>query len=173
MKVDGGAVVVTFSPSWIDGEPLVVNLDPQNLPGRPADEFVIPLVADPQWISDWSDLGVVDDEYNVYIDSAVITEGYDGELLIRVYIDFTNNSAEETSCFMALYPSAYQDGVGLVTGYPMDDVAEDDLYYEDVAPGATVHCSIVWELRSTSPVEIEIPNMWADGGVGCIFSFTE
>ena len=173
MNPNGGAVTVQIYPSWSDGTPLIAVFDPQNLPGRPAADFQIAAVTDPQWLSDRSDLGVIDGEYEVYIDSAETLEGYDGEQLMRVYFDFTNNSAEPCSFFWACNVSAYQDGVELPTGWAPGTVAEDDNYYNDVQPGASIRVAMIFEYRSGSPVEIEINNTTGEGGIGCNFYFNQ
>ena len=171
MDPNSGAVTVEVSPSWIDGGPMTVVFDPQNLPGRPSPDFQIAPVAEPRWLEGRSDIGTIDGEYDIFIDNAEVAQGYDGETLVRVYFDFTNNSAEACSFFWACTVTAYQDGVELPTSWAAETVPEEDNFYTDVEPGASIRVAVVYEVRSANPIEVEINNTGAEGGLGAIYNF--
>ena len=145
-----------------------MTLDPKNLPGRPAADLEIAPIDDPTWTDEMSDEGDVDDVH-VFIDTAELAEGYSGEDLIRIYFDFTNNGDEAGSLWWMTSIRVFQDGVQLSSGSPEDDVEEDENFTTDVEPGGSLRCAGCWELRSDSPVEIEVYDTWTDEFIGCTF----
>ena len=100
-------------------------------------------------------------------------DGYDGQVL-RVYLDFTNNSKEATSFLMQASYRALQDGVSLQYSFPEESIPEDDNSSADVAPGDTLTMSFCFALRSDSPVEFEIYNgMGAAAALGGVISLDD
>ena len=168
-----GEVEIMFSTSGSE-ESITVYFDPADLPGVP-EEFELEPIPDPTWTDVLFDGGVYNGDYYVYIDRGEIVEGVDGERILRVYFDFTNNSAEEASFWMNSLIHAYQDGLELRSGYPLTYVDEDNMYYEFVAPGETISVSVCFELRGSSNVEIELENYVVEGGanLGCDFIIAE
>lgn len=112
------------------------------------------------------DAGDLGDFYVAIGDCAFATD-YDGNPVIIVNYDFTNNSDETVSPSIALLASAFQDGIELETAFVVDesvyDGSVDDL---EVRPGATLTgCQSALELTSQSPVEFEIEEFLGDGEV--------
>ena len=110
----------------------------------------------------------VDNTY-VLIDRAEIVDGYDGGQLIRVILQFTNNSEESQSFWSVGGIYVYQDGIQLDMGSPATSSETDIAYTEDVAPGETVSVSMCFALRSESIVEVEVADLWSDMDLGCRF----
>lgn len=171
MKQNGGPISVTLYNFWDEDETLTVEFDSQDLPGRPGD-FTYTPVTNPQWTAQWSDEGVYRENYYLFIDSAEIVEGTEGEQLIRVYYEFANNSDETTSLWLISSICVFQDGVELEEGYPAAYVAEDDNYYEEIEPGATIRASQCYVLRSGNPVEVEASGYWGEDSIACVFELS-
>lgn len=169
MNLDGGPVVVSLSNYWNEAENATVELQPQNLPGRPSSPLPVVPITDPQWLAGWSTEGKCDTAY-VSINKAEIVDSYDGKKLLRVYFSYTNNGTEASSLWMDTYIYAYQDGVELANGIPATAVPEEDNYYNYIDPGKTVIVSICYEISGDSPVEVEVTDGWNDGGIGCVFT---
>lgn len=166
MKPSGGPVVVKFWDYWDEEHELVVQFDPQNLPGSPGDWEIAPIV-DPPWVLELPDRGSYDD-YDISIDAAEIVDGYEGEV-VRIYYTFTNNGDEAVNFWSTVYPVAYQDGVELNYGYAEEDVAEDENDTVDVQPGESIVVTTIYEIRSYNPVEIELEDFWTGERIGVMF----
>ncbi|MDO4733446.1 MAG: DUF5067 domain-containing protein [Bacillota bacterium] len=165
------AVSMVCEAPNLDEPILEYEFDLAALPGVPAEGLPMATVAEPEWIASWPSSGTYDEEYHVAITSSEFTEDLDGEKLLRVYIDFTNNSSEADSFGYAIYElRAFQDGVQLEMGQVSSDkkVPESANYYTDVEPGQTISVAAEFELISESPIEIEVHDPWTDGGLGLI-----
>ncbi len=170
-KEDGGTITIGFKNYYGDEEPVTIELDPKNLPGAPKNEFTPDKVADPQWVKDLNAEGTYeynDVKYDIKIEKCEFIEDYYGEKLIRVYYDFKNNSAEDESFGMIISHSAFQDGIELETSYADEEVPEDENYSVDVEPGKSIKVACCYELRSDSPVEIELRD-FNGTGVGTVY----
>lgn len=166
-KPDGG--VVTFSlEEWASEDVITMDFDPNHLQGRPAEELEMPVIAEPTWTEGLETAAVFNDTCDVAIGDYEFTEGYDDELLLRVYVDFTNNSDEATSLWMESNYYALQDGVELEDGSPEDEVDEDDNTSLDIEPGETIRCALCYEVRSDSPVELVLEDTWEEAIIGCV-----
>lgn len=168
MKADGGPIKILFEDYWGDGESIELEFDPQNLPGAPSDVWEIEPITDPVWAADFALEGEVD-EYYISMDSIELTEGYEEEPMVRVYFNFTNNSEEAISAWSATMMKVLQDGIQLISCYAMEDVPEDEQYNLDIEPGETARVSVCYELRSESPVEVDITSVWGNESVGGVF----
>lgn len=168
MKADGGPVSATIYNYWNEQQRLTVQFDPANLPGRPAQEFTIVPVPQPMWMANLHGEGVYNDNYYIKIETAELTEGYEGGNVLRVYFEFTNNSTEECSLWYAATIYAYQDGIELGNTLAAVDTTEDNNFSTMIKPGETIRASCCFELRTTSPVEIEIEG-WSNDSLGTIF----
>ncbi len=104
-------------------------------------------------IADAGDLG----DYHVVIKDAAFGQDYEGNPMIVVNYDFTNNSAENATPLWAVGTKAFQDGVELETAIAMDDtVYNAATAQKEIQPGVTIeNCQIAYVLTSTSPVEFE------------------
>ncbi len=147
-----GALVFLLQ-DWAEDETLEAVFDPANLPGRPSEDFSITPVT--ELSTDLPDEASIASGYYV-IEDMELTEGWEGESLIRVYCYYDNNGSEDNSFFMDIDYRAMQDGVELLQGSAEDAVDEDWNYTEDIAPGDSIRCALVYELRSDSPVIFEV-----------------
>lgn len=99
-------------------------------------------------------------DYHVKINNAVVSTDSDGNPMLVVHYDFTNNSDEAQSAWYALYVEAYQDGASLDSAYAYDNPDyNDDNDDTKLQPGNTMEdCQCAFKLNGTSDVEI---NMYA------------
>ena len=172
-KADGEPISFTIY-DWYDAEDaLTVEFDPQNLPGRPAKDLEIEPISDPAWTEGMDVEGYVGEDSYVVIEGAEVVEGWDsGEEVIRVYFTYTNESDEASSFWWANSYRAFQDGVELTEDWAEVDVDEDEASSLEIQPGETVYCSVCWELRSDSPVEIEVYD-WDENDLGIVFDLAD
>ena len=169
-KADGEAISFTIYDWWDEEDALTVEFDPKNLPGRPEKDLEMETVSDPAWTEGMETEGYVGEDAYVVIDTAEVVPGWDnGEEVIRVYFEFTNEAEEAANMWWATYYRAFQDGVELVEDWAEQDVPEDENATMDIEPGETAYCSVCWELRSDSPVEIEVYDTWTEEYIGCVF----
>jgi len=170
-KAAGEAIAFTIYDWYDEEDALTAEFDPANMPGRPAEDWVAETIDDPQWVADMSDGGDVGDAY-VFIESAEVVPGWsDGEEVIRVYFEYTNNAEEAENMWIATSFRAFQDGIELETDWADEDVEEDDNFSLDIEPGETIRCAETWALRSDSPIEVEVYDSWTDEYIGCLFVF--
>lgn len=169
---DEGPIEYSFSTLDNMDNVVTVTFDPQNLPGVP-DEISLQPVAEPIWTeglpteADTSEIHVKIEG----VEAAEATEQGSGKQFIRVIYTVTNNGSEAKKAgrLLANYTVVYQDGMTVGTGYNTDYVhADSDALEltEDVAVGATITCSEVYELRSDSPIEIDIVENRSTPAVG-------
>lgn len=154
-KPGGGTVTFTVSESFGSEDAVEAQFDPKALPGRPADMPELQKVADPNWLADCETEGNFGDNFYISVTNYEIVDGYTGKVL-RVYLDFTNNSQETTSFLLNASYRAVQDGAALAYDFPQDSVPEDANSSADVAPGDKLAMSFCFALRSDSPVEFEV-----------------
>ena len=159
-KADGDVITVSMTDWWNDTTEEVV-LDPQNLPGRP-DVWEPDPISEPWYIVGAPTEGACEDGGYCVIGTIEQSEGWLGDPVIRVYFEYTNNGNETESFEGDFSIRAFQDGVSLDTGWADEDVPEEDNLYEEVEPGESITAAEVWELRSDSPVEIEVYDWWND-----------
>lgn len=169
-KADGEAILFTIYDWYDEDDALTVEFDPKNLPGRPEQDLVPETISEPAWTEGMETEGYVGEDAYVVIDTAEVVAGWDsGEEVIRVYFEFTNEGEEAASMWWTTYYRAFQDGIELVEDWAEQDVAEDENATLDIEPGETIYCSVCWELRSDSPVEIEVYDTWTEEYIGCVF----
>lgn len=153
-KADGGAVRVTIQDWWEEEGSVTAVFDPANLPGRPAQDWEIEPITNVS--TDLPSAGTYDEDYEIAITGYDLVSNWDGQPSIRVYFDFTNNSDEAISFWMATYYRAVQDGIEMEITWPDESIDEDSYYDVEVEPGETITCTEIYALRSDSPVEVEI-----------------
>ncbi|MBS7338763.1 MAG: DUF5067 domain-containing protein [Lachnospiraceae bacterium] len=159
---DDGPIEYSFSTRDNTDKAVTVTFDPQNLPGAP-DEVSLQPVTEPKW-TEGLPIEADTSEAHVKIEGvemAEATEKGSGKQFIRVIYTVTNNGSEDKSAgrLLANYTDVYQDGMTLGVGYNTDYVHTDQdtlELEEDVAVGASITCSEVYELRSDSPIEVDI-----------------
>lgn len=169
-KADGEPISFTIYDWYDEDDALTVEFDPKNLPGRPEKDLEIEPVSDPAWTEGMEMEGYVGEDAYVVIEDCEVVPGWDsGEEVIRVYFTFTNEYDEAASMWWAANYRAFQDGVELNEDWAEQDVAEDENATLDIEPGESVYCSVCWELRSDSPVEIEVYDSWNEEYIGYVF----
>lgn len=159
---DDGPIEYSFSTPYNTDKAVTVTFDPQNLPGAP-DEVSLQPVTEPKW-TEGLPIEADTSEAHVKIEGVEMAEAAEegsGSQFIRVIYTVTNNGSEEKSAgrLLANYTVVYQDGMTLGVGYNTDYVHTDQDTLElgeDVAVGASITCSQVYELRSDSPIEVDI-----------------
>lgn len=169
-KVNSDPVTFTISDWWDEEVSISAVFDMENLPGRPSDDLVMPVLSDPDWTKALPTEGTFDDDYYVSIESAeVVTAWEEGAEVLRVYFDFTNNSDEDNSMWWATNVRAFQDGVELYSDWPEVDVEEDENWDLDIPSGESITCSQCFLLVSDSPVEIEVYDFSEGAVLGTVF----
>lgn len=111
------------------------------------------------------DSGTIGD-YSVTIGDARLSKDREGNDVIIVSYEFTNNGEESSSFIFAVNDTAYQDGVELDTAYFVeDDTYDTDSQMKDIKTGGTLTVENAYVLSSaTSPVEVDVEEIfsWED-----------
>lgn len=109
--------------------------------------------------------------YHVALTGCAFNTDYDGNNIIVVTYDFTNNSEETMSPLVGVYIQAFQNGIELEHGFVMDTaVCDVGIEQKEIKPGATLTgCQTCFVLTSESPVEIEVSDIISDPTVGAIY----
>ena len=165
-KPEGGAIELTIR-DYMTGESLTMQFDPAALQGRPASDWTIAPIAEPAYVKNMAAEGVYDEDYYVKITGYEIVPGWEGSV-IRVYFDFTNNSQETTTFFVAAFAKALQDGVELDYSFADEEVPEDANESVDVAPGETITATEIYEVRSDSPIEVFLHELFGEDAIGLL-----
>lgn len=101
--------------------------------------------------------GDLDGYYVKILDSETGLKDYEGNPVIGVKFQFTNNSDEATSFGLAVYSKAFQDGVELETAIVSNSSDEYDNSWKDIKKGVTLTCEQYYILTNdTSNVELEV-----------------
>lgn len=101
--------------------------------------------------------GELDGCYVKILDAETGLKDYEGNPMIGVKFEFTNNSEEATSFGLAVYPKAFQDGVELETAFVTKASDEYDNNWKDIKTGVTLTCEQYYILTSdTSDVELVV-----------------
>ena len=102
-------------------------------------------------------------DYTVEIQSATITQDYEGNPAVVIDYSWTNNSSETTSPLFSVTTAVFQDGVGLESALITDDsVYDSSMHMADVRPGTTIEVQEAFSLyNTTSPIEVEITEAFA------------
>ncbi len=99
--------------------------------------------------------------YAVEIKSAFKTTDYEGKPAIVVTYAWTNNSENTTSAMVSLIEKAFQDGVQLESAILYDvDGYDPNPYMADIRPGVTLDVQRAFVLKSDSPVEVEVNELF-------------
>lgn len=149
----GGPVTLYIEP-WQGGAGLAVRLSVTELPGRPAEDFV--LSPEQPLGTDLPSEGRYEKYYDIAITGAEVVQEWYGGRTLRVHFDFTNLSGEEAAFYLTARYRAFQDGVELEPGWAVWGVTEDGYVHHKAQSGQTMSCTVVWALRSDSPAEVEL-----------------
>lgn len=110
-----------------------------------------------------TDAGTVGD-YQVAIGDCAFGTDYEGNKMIVINYDFTNNGSEGVMPLIGVSMKAFQDGVELETAIAMDATVYDaGIAQKEVKPGASLAgCQNAYVLTSESPVEVEVGPLFGD-----------
>lgn len=106
--------------------------------------------------ADEGDLG----DYHVKIlDAETGLKDYDGNPVIGVKYEYTNNGKENMMFDVAVSAQAFQDGVQLELAFMDEYSPEYENSSKEIKTGATITCELYYELTSESDVEIEVSEL--------------
>ena len=96
--------------------------------------------------------------YYVKINHATIGKNYDGERILVVHYDFTNNAEDAEAAAYSVRVQAYQDGIELDNAYVYDeDVYDNSRVIKEIKKGKTMEdCQEAFVLTGEEPVDVEI-----------------
>ena len=98
--------------------------------------------------------------YDVKISKEAIVSDWDGDNVLIVKYEWTNNDSINSTLTSTYNISAYQDGIELDTEFFIDGNYNFDNCYNEVKPGATQVFYKPYELNGKSDVSIELYEMW-------------
>ena len=84
---------------------------------------------------------------------------YEGNPVIGVKYEYTNNGEENMMFEIAVNAQAFQDGVQLETAILDETSAEYDNSMKEIKTGTTVTCEVYYKLTSESDVEVEVTEL--------------
>ncbi len=130
---------------------------PSNQPTQAEKAPETPAAPEAPTETDNGDLGA----YHVAIKEAVFGKDYEGNPMIVVDYDFTNNSENDATALFAVNIQAFQNGVELETAITMDDsVYNVETAQKQIKPSVTLEkCQSAFVLSDTSPVTIEVSEL--------------
>lgn len=142
-----------------DLEWLEFRIDPKDMMGKPEAMEYTP-ISNPTYTKGMPTSGLLDCAvpFEAALESYELTE-CEGVPALRVYLTYTNKDDESWPPCVVLPIYAYQDGIGLMmadTWYMDDQKETDEMFDEYAEPGQSLKCSVVYLLRSESPVEVVI-----------------
>lgn len=97
-------------------------------------------------------------DYAVSINDARFGTDDEGNKVIVISYDFTNNSDESASAMWSLVTKAFQNGIELESAYYVEGIDyNDENEDKEIKPGATItDCQCAFTLDDDSDVEFEI-----------------
>ncbi len=167
-KPDGGQLEFKLYKSSVD-DAVVVTMDPASLPGAPTEPFVYSTSDSSALVAGLSDSGSLNGVYDVAIRDVEMTENWEGDPLVRVFMDFTNNSEETTTLWDQTLITVMQDGVQLDSDFANERIDSDDHYSTDVEPGETITISVCYMAHDTgSPVAFLLEGFMFTDEIGAV-----
>lgn len=142
---EGGEI--EFSIGGWYGDKVCYVVDPSNLPGAPADSFIL-AAENASYAS--SDLAAADG--SVEILGSEIVKDYNDNDVVLFHIRWTNTGDEEDSFSYNYSCYALQDGYGLTVTSSDSYADEQSNTWAEVQPGESVDLALVFNLRSSSDV---------------------
>lgn len=98
-------------------------------------------------------------DYNILIESCRLAVDYEGDPIVIVKYQFTNNDSDAVSFMLAFNDEVYQAGIGLNKCYFADDSANysSDNQSKEIKQGATISVEVAYELNdTTTDIEVEV-----------------
>lgn len=106
---------------------------------------------------------VTSGDFEISVLGAEKVAGLQDSIGLRIYYQYTNNSAFSAKALEVLSLDVTQNGEEIGTVVPMDSVPEDDCNDLYVRPGATIRCTSVRKLvDETSPVTFTVGDFSAE-----------
>lgn len=105
---------------------------------------------------------VVLGDYSFKITGAEITKDFEDNQVFKIIYSWTNNSEDTTSAYVAFSVKAFQNGVQLDFGYPVESEDND---IKEVRPGSTLdNVEQGFLVDELSPIELEVTELisWSD-----------
>lgn len=147
---------VAFQLSGYYGDSVTYYADPQDPGSAPADEFV--MVQDGSIPVFMEDAATTDGSVEVL--GADLAEDFYGDEALRVRFRFTNNTDEDTNCFIEYNIWAMQDGYEISYAFTDGEDEDESNDMEDIAPGESIEFTSYWTPRTDSPIAIVIKEGW-------------
>ena len=161
---EGGTVEFKIE-GYTSDDILTMEFDPAALQGRPTEREVV-LIPNPTNTEGLSTEGVLEDVYGIKLLNYEVVPGYSVDKVVRVFIEFTNNSDEATSYFLAASELALQDGMEMEDGLADESAEEEANTSVEIEPGQSITVATCYELTSDSPVEFFIMDFWSEANIG-------
>lgn len=160
-----GGVVEFKIEDYTSDDVLTMEFDPAALSGRPAEQEV-ELIPNPTNTEGLPTEGVLEDVYGIKLLNYEVVPGYSTDKVVRVFIEFTNNSDEAASYFLSASELALQDGMEMEAGLADESAEEEANTSVEIEPGQSITVATCYELTSDSPVEFFITDFWAEANIG-------
>lgn len=130
---------------------------PSNQPAQAEKAPETPADSEAPVETDNGDLGL----YHIAIKEAAFGKDYEGNPMIVVDYDFTNNSESDAAALFSINMQAFQNGIELETAITMDDsVYNAATAQKQIKSGVTLEkCQSAFVLSDTSPVTIEVSEL--------------
>ncbi len=114
------------------------------------------------------DSGEVDNStlgsYNVEIMSCRLAKDYEGDSVVIVKYNFTNNGDEAIAFYTAFDDEVYQNDIGLNPAYVLKDTANysADNQTKQIKTGASIEVEVAYELNdTTSDIVVEVEELFS------------
>ena len=112
-------------------------------------------------------------DYHVKIlDAETGLNDYDGNPVIGVKYEYTNNGDENMMFEAAVNAQAFQDGVQLDPAFMGDFSAEYENSSKEIKTGTTLTCELYYVLTSDSDVEVEVTELISLDNAKLVKKFT-
>lgn len=103
--------------------------------------------------------GALGDYYIKILDAETGLTDYEGNPVIGVKYEYTNNGEENMMFDIAVNAQAFQDGVQLDLALVDEYSEEYENSSKEIKTGTTITCEVYYELTSESDVEIEVSEL--------------
>ncbi len=102
--------------------------------------------------------------YKVDIVSCRLAKDYEGDPVVIVKYNFTNNADDPASFYLAFETAVYQNGIGLNESYFVEESANynSDNQMKDIKKDATIEVEVAYELNdTTTEIEVEVSELFS------------
>ena len=116
------------------------------------------------------------DGCHVVVTGFNVAQDYNGDPMLVVNYDFTNNTDENQTPIWTVFAKAFQDGVELDIAFSMDDsVFDAGIEQKELRPGVSMTgCQKAYSLTSTtSPVEFFAGDMLSQDEIQLVFEIAQ